>query len=202
MTRDINIIKRGDQTPLFFLKLNSVSVGFEEGNLLFDSVDLTIEYSRLLILKGRVGMGKSTLLKAIAGIVPLISGEILNQDINDEEVSSIYIHPSSEFNFVTGYVKDELILSGLALDSIDKDFLDRSIYDMSGGELKRLSVSMALADNRYKVILLDEPLDMLDDSYSELISNQIIESSRTKAMIIATHDTHFDDVADVIINIG
>jgi len=201
LTRNINIIKRGDQTPLFFLKFNSASIGFEDDNLLFDNLDQTIEYSRLLIIKGRVGRGKSTLLKAIADIIPLVSGEIVNQDINGEDINSIYIHPSAEFNFVTGYVKDELILSGIDIDSIDAEFLDRSIYDMSGGELKRLSVLMALADNRYKIILLDEPLDMLDDIYSDIISKQIIESSKDKAMIIATHDTHFDSAADIIIEI-
>ena len=49
--------------------------------------------------------------------------------------------------------------------------------------------------------LLDEPLDMLDDKYASLISSEIIEMSKTTPFIIATHDTHFDDYADTIIEV-
>ncbi len=251
MKRRINIIKeeRVQQKPLFFLTFNSVTISFSDNEPLFDNLDISIPYRNILVIKGRVGTGKSTLLRSIAGVVDLNSGEIVNTvstvdlgsdcigsritavdlnnsdivenvtgiDLNNDnlvkkgaygvnELDSIYLHSSAEFNFVTGYLKDELILSSILTDKssdISKfsEFLDRSIYDLSGGELKRLSIMIALEMGNDKVILLDEPLDMLDDKYASLISKEIIEMSKTTPFIIATHDTHFDDYADTIIEI-
>ncbi len=267
---------------------------------------MTIPYGNILVIKGRVGTGKSTLLRSIAGVVELSSGDIINSinshinsqssdavdvlngvhsqssdavdvlsdvhsqssdavdvlcgvhsqssdavdvlsgvhsqssdavdssncthlsshancvakdssdtvsntkydhQVNDIKIlDSIYLHSSAEFNFVTGYLKDELILSSVLTDANSdisrfSEFIDRSIYDLSGGELKRLSIMIALEMGRDKVILLDEPLDMLDDEYASMISREIIEMSKTTPFIIATHDTHFDDYADTIIEI-
>ena len=262
MKRRINIIKeeRVHEKPLFFLTFNSVTISFNDNEPLFDNLDMRIPYGNILVIKGRVGTGKSTLLRSIAGVVEL-NGEIVNSasgvhlDVSNEDGSnasstndlssnedgsngsstndlssneggsnasstndlssnedgvkildSIYLHSSAEFNFVTGYLKDELILSSILTDKnsdISKfsEFMDRSIYDLSGGELKRLSIMIALEMGRDKVILLDEPLDMLDDKYATLISKEIIEMSKTTPFIIATHDTHFDDYADTIIEI-
>ena len=263
MNRIVNIIKKERVNPLFFLTFDAVTISFNENEPLFDNLDMTIPYGNILIIKGRVGTGKSTLLRSIAGVVDLNSGKIVNgsncvhlngdkvingtvgsndlsygksdsisHDISDlnsnntannsidvhncndtnafkndiKILDSIYLHSSAEFNFVTGYLKDELILSSVLIDEksdISKfsEFIDRSIYDLSGGELKRLSIMIALEMGRDKVILLDEPLDMLDNKYASLISSEIIEMSKTTPFIIATHDTHFDDYADTIIEV-
>ena len=219
MKRRINIIKEERVNPLFFLTFNAVTISFNDNEPLFDNLDTTIPYGNILVIKGRVGTGKSTLLRSIAGVVDLGCGEIINGRRGSVDLScgnnfneatkildSIYLHSSAEFNFVTGYLKDELILSSILTDKnsdISKfsEFMDRSIYDLSGGELKRLSIMIALEMGHDKVILLDEPLDMLDDEYASLISSEIIEMSKTTPFIIATHDTHFDDYADTIIEI-
>ena len=301
MKRRINIIKEERVNPLFFLTFNAVTISFNDNEPLFDNINMTIPYGNILVIKGRVGTGKSTLLRSIAGVVEL-NGEIVNSarcvhldgcerdknatstvelnseidhsvcgvhldsantvygthgngvhlgdsDVVDNDnvnlnsntgvnlnsntgvnlnsntgtnlnsntginlnstsmkiLDSIYLHSSAEFNFVTGYLKDELILSSILTDKnsdISKfsEFMDRSIYDLSGGELKRLSIMIALEMGRDKVILLDEPLDMLDDKYASIISDEIIEMSKTTPFIIATHDTHFDDYTDTIIEI-
>ena len=109
------------------------------------------------------------------------------------------MHSQAEFNFVTGIIGDELEFAGISKEPF-AEYLKRNVNEMSGGELKVVSVKMAL-EAAQDVVLLDEPLDMLDDEQSAMMAAYIAESAKQKPIIIATHDSHFDAYTDNIIRI-
>lgn len=198
MTNSVNIIERV-KNSLFFLQINDLSFLVDD-KIIFSNLSLNISFSNIVLIKGRVGSGKTTLLKLIAGIYSDYSKNISIKNRNNEELQSIYIHSRPEFNFVTGYIKDEIDFCDLNEKDFEK-YLDKSVYDLSGGELKKLSILMALSDSE-KLIILDEPLDMLDDYQSDIVSKFIIEKSKKSPFIIASHDNHFDNYADVIVELN
>ena len=80
-------------------------------------------------------------------------------------------------------------------------YINKSVYELSGGALKKISLLMALHISKGRIILADEPLDMLDDVEAKKLSETIIEYSKTAPFIIATHDIHFDNFADVLLKL-
>ena len=69
---------------------------------ILENESFNITYNNMVILKGPIGSGKSSILKAVAGIYRLENGEILSTS-NNEKVEAIYIHSQPELNFITGY---------------------------------------------------------------------------------------------------
>ena len=74
---------------------------------ILENESFNITYNNMVILKGPIGSGKSSILKAVAGIYRIENGEILST-CNDDKVEAIYIHSQPELNFITGYIKDML----------------------------------------------------------------------------------------------
>ena len=154
----------------------------------------------MVILKGPIGSGKSSILKAVAGIYRIENGEI-SSTCNNEKVEAVYIHSQPELNFLTGYIKDELQILGIKDYSPFEKYINKSVYELSGGALKKISLLMALHISNGRIILADEPLDMLDDIEADSLSKTIMEYSKTAPFIIATHDIHFDNFADVLLKL-
>ena len=168
---------------------------------ILDNESFNITYNNIVILKGQIGSGKSTILKAVAGLQKLKQGNIYSYNKNNENAGAVYIHSQPELNFLTGYIKDELKILGIKDYTPFEKYLNKSVYELSGGALKKISLLMALHISNGRIILSDEPLDMLDDIEAENLSKVIIEYSKNTPFIIATHDKHFDDYADVLINL-
>ena len=169
--------------------------------VILENESFNITYNNIVILKGQIGSGKSTILKAVAGLQKLKQGNIYSYNKNNEKAEAVYIHSQPELNFLTGYIKDELKILGITDYSPFEKYLNKSVYELSGGALKKISLLMALHISNSRIILSDEPLDMLDDIEAENLSKVIIEYSKNTPFIIATHDKHFDDYADVLINL-
>ena len=169
--------------------------------VILENESFNITYNNIVILKGQIGSGKSTILKAVAGLQKLKQGNIYSYNKNNEKAEAVYIHSQPELNFLTGYIKDELKLLGITDYSPFEKYINKSVYELSGGALKKISLLMALHISNSRIILSDEPLDMLDDIEAENLSKVIIEYSKNTPFIIATHDKHFDDYADVLINL-
>lgn len=196
------------------MTINQLNNKCSDYRLIFDNVSLcagdkvilenesfNITYNNIVILKGQIGSGKSTILKAVAGLQKLKQGNIYSYNKNNENAGAVYIHSQPELNFLTGYIKDELKILGIQDYTPFEKYLNKSVYELSGGALKKISLLMALHISNGRIILSDEPLDMLDDIEAENLSKVIIEYSKNTPFIIATHDKHFDDYADILINL-
>ena len=192
-------------------------------------INLEIETSTCVILKGISGSGKSTLLSLIATMEKPTSGEII---IDDESVTKLPDLHSSNFRakklgfifqsynlFNELSVKDNvsipLIPLGFSQKEIDEKVLkaleianishkkDELVSNLSGGEKQRCAIARAIVNNP-DIILCDEPTANLDfDNSIKFIENLKELKKLNKTIIVATHDPIFDnlDFVDKVINI-
>ncbi|MDE6273127.1 MAG: ABC transporter ATP-binding protein [Muribaculaceae bacterium] len=196
------------------LQLKGFTAGYT-GRTLIDPVDLDFPSSRLTALIGRNGTGKSTLLRAIAGLNEKYSGEILisGKEISaqtSEEKSRLLAFVNTErpriadmtcrdvvgigrapyTDWIGRLTENDDKIVGLALDQVGMSgYADRRLATLSDGECQRVMIARALAQDT-PVVLLDEPTSFLDmPSRYELVAllrNLARESGKT--ILFSTHE--------------
>jgi ABC-type lipoprotein export system ATPase subunit len=164
---------------------------------IFKSLSYNVVFKKLILIKGNTGSGKTTFLKLIAGLLSPDKGSVklLNEQL---EIHPYFVTSNPEFSFITGYIGDEIYLQSLKTNMNVEMFKGRHISEISGGQLKELSIVLAIHSNK-RVLLIDEPFGMLDDYELERMAGLICEKSNTKAMIVVTHETILDGFAENII---
>ena len=190
------------------LHIDSISKTFD-GKVILDNVNLKIGNSELKILRGKNGSGKTTLLKIIASLMSFNSGRIFFNDIENCKKTTLrknifYLGDAPGFyKFLSPLQNIELGLS-LRKSDISKEkiiltlnkfdlgnYINKSVGIFSKGMLQRLKFAYAsLLD--WKVGLLDEPLNGLDDEGVELF-NQCIELwiENKQSVLLVTHNTDY-----------
>ncbi|MDF6042236.1 ATP-binding cassette domain-containing protein [Streptomyces sp. JH14] len=177
------------------IRFEQVSVQYEgAARPTLSGVDLTIPEGELVLLVGPSGVGKSTLLGAVSGLVPHFTGGTLRGRVTVDGrdtrthkpreladlVGTVGQDPLS--HFVTDTVEDELAYGmeslGLAPDVMRRrveetlDLLglaglrDRPIATLSGGQQQRVAIGSVLTPHP-KVLVLDEPTSALDPAAAE-----------------------------------
>lgn len=190
----------------------------------FSDFSLELKKNECLALLGVSGCGKSTILKIIAGLENIQSGEIYAEDKNINNLPAnkrgfillfqdygLFAHlnvfenvafaprlqkiPQNEINSLVNNLLEQVQIS---------DFAQRNIWQLSGGQQQRVALARALAAQP-KILLLDEPFSNLDATLrtqmQELIKN--ILRKNNLACILVTHDENEAKLmADNIVRIG
>lgn len=171
------------------IALDKASVMYGQA-LALSQLSLGVEAGEIIAVVGRNGAGKSTTLKALAGLLPLAGGRRLlaGEDVTRFSVerlsrSGIALVPDSRRIFPNLSVRENLSMGGLAHSpghwTVDKvlaifprlaERIEFGGDQLSGGEQQMLSIARALLGNP-KVLLLDEPTEGL----APLIVNHLIE---------------------------
>lgn len=173
------------------LKLKNLSVGYTKE--LFN-IDLNLEREDKLGIIGDNGIGKSTLIKTITGVIPPIKGKvILGQNVkyayfsqqleNLNKENTIYDEIKNTFNEMTP-LEVRTLLGNFNFKGGD---VFKQIKDLSGGEKVRVSLCKIL-NSKPNLLILDEPTNHLD-----LINKETIESLLTDykgTLIIVSHDRY------------
>jgi ABC-type lipoprotein export system ATPase subunit len=191
-----------------------------------ENVNLRIERGEFIILFGRSGCGKTTLLNIIGLIDNLTSGEYLVEGINAEILSrkgaakyrnalfgyifqSFYLLPdlSAGENIqlpmrYKGMPRDEqkertkILLEQVGMAGRDKEFPNR----MSGGEQQRIAIARALA-NKPPYLLADEPTGNLDTTNRDHIVHLLsqINKEQGSTIVMVTHDRELLKYADRVV---
>tara|TARA_B000000557_G_C20730041_1_gene423898 strand:+ start:329 stop:958 length:630 start_codon:yes stop_codon:yes gene_type:complete len=190
------------------LHIDSISKTFD-GKVILDNVNLKIGNSELKILRGKNGSGKTTFLKIIASLMSFNSGRIFFNDIENCKKTTLrknifYLGDAPGFyKFLSPLQNIELGLSLRKADipkekiilTLNKfelgNYINKSVGIFSKGMLQRLKFAYAsLLD--WKVGLLDEPFNGLDDEGVELF-NQCIELwiENKQSVLLVTHNTDY-----------
>ena len=175
------------------IELRGVGFGYAEQPVLRD-VDLALDEGELVVVSGRTGVGKSTLLGVLTGLVPRFTGGTLSGDVLIDGRSVVhepprerahlvgYVGQDPAAGFVTDTVEEELAYGmeqlGLAPDTMRRrveETLDllgvaalrsRDLRTLSGGEQQRVAIGSVLTMHP-RVLVLDEPTSALDPTAAE-----------------------------------
>ena len=172
------------------LALTNVSAGYNGADVV-RNVSLRVNSNENLSIIGPNGCGKTTLLKAIANILPFsgdikigdrpvrkmkhkeislkiamltqISGVYFSYSVYDTVMMGRYLHIKDKLLGLPSEIDSEIVLRCLeAVDLVEEK--DRAITTLSGGQLQRVFLARTLAQEP-EIILLDEPTNHLDLKY-------------------------------------
>ncbi len=204
-------------TPPMTLVLDHVNAYYGESHILRD-VSFTIEPGEVVCLMGRNGVGKTTTLKTLTGLLPVRSGTIsfVGQDITHAKtdrrakVGLAYVpqgreiipHLSVYQNLQLGYWNRPVISGDVSeTDAFDEVYhlfpkltqiLNRPGGVLSGGEQQQLAIGRAILSSP-KLLLLDEPTEGIQPSIVDQIEDVIIgfKQSRRFAILLVEQGLHF-----------
>lgn len=186
------------------------------GSAVLHGVDLSVDQGEIKALMGRNGMGKTTLLRAVMGLLPPRMGRVLLdgtpiQALPTHEIArrGIGYVPQGREIFADFTVWDNLQLSMLKLPRAERRVPDE-IFDyfpilakrrnqkagsFSGGEQQMLAIARALA-TQPKLLLLDEPSEGIQPSIVEQISDILKKINEDKGLSILIVEQNVDMVMD------
>jgi heme exporter protein A len=191
------------------LTINNLSL-FKDHKKIFSHLGFSISISSALIITGKNGCGKTSLLKILAGISKPTEGEILWGDVNVENFRADF-NGDTQFLGHKNFLKPELtvlenlqfyarladtetvVSSALSFFKL-QEFSGEKVKNLSAGWQKRVMLAKLLACPA-TVWLLDEPSNNLDSDGKKLLHGLI--KTRVKEdglVIIATHDEAFFDL--------
>lgn len=211
------------------LSSKNLVIGYKKKSLksvIAKDLDLELLGGELVCLLGKNGIGKSTLLRTLTGVQPALAGEIrlketLLQEITRQQVArkiavvltekpetgnfSVYElvalsrHPYT--NWMGTLKKEDKKEIELALEQTDLWVLrDRKVDELSDGQLQRVMICRALAQNT-ELIILDEPTAHLDIQHKIETFHLLKKLAREldKCILISTHEIQLAlQIADVI----
>lgn len=200
------------------LAMHNLSVGYQTGKkklMVLQGLDLNLKHGELVCFMGPNGVGKSTVLRTIAGVQKPLSGKITIgktalQDLSvADQATSISLVLTDQINAgsMTGrelvalgrypyirwdvsFKKEDLVIIDQAIaDAGVAAYIDKKVYELSDGQLQKIMIARALCQNT-PIMILDEPTAHLDLNNRVAIINLLKELTRKtgKAILIATHE--------------
>ena len=185
------------------IELKSVNQKYGGTQILWD-LDLNIKKGSRTCIMGRNGVGKTTLLKAIMGLLPIDSGSLI---INDEDMSKAAVEkrpdigigyvPQGRDIFPQLTVEENLKISlnckrqtsktipehVYELFPVLKEMLHRRGGDLSGGQQQQLAIARALVLNP-NILILDEPNEGIQPNIVQLIRDVLLKLNKEQGMTI------------------
>ena len=197
---------------LHCIKLIDLGVNYGE-QVVLENINIHVHCGSLTAVIGRNGAGKSTLVRAILGEIPY-SGEIQFRDKMNDSMGKMKIGyvpqtinidrntPMSVYDLFESFVGKKPILFfskkeyqkvKQALAEFDvADLIDQSVGTLSGGQLQRVLLAMAVHDTP-NLLILDEPVSGIDKNGMELFYEKMkyLKETHDLAIIVVSHDLDY-----------
>ncbi len=164
-----------------------------------DLVNIAFNIKNSLALIGQSGSGKSLTIKALLGMLPQGMQLELEEDFDFKLVSgeSVAFVPQNPFTALSPltkikkqfFAKKERVAALFDAVGLDQALLERFAPELSGGQLQRVVIAMAL-EKHPKLLLLDEPTTALDPKTKQIILELLKKLQKKEAfkMLFVTHD--------------
>ena len=207
------------------IRLKDVDFKYDDKNVVFNKINLTINKGDKIVVTGSSGTGKTTLIDLITGLLKPTGGSLIVDDVDltssnrkicNKDISyldqNIFISNDTIANNVAlGREKNkEKIMSAIKLSNFlssmdDKSFFESEIGEdgskLSGGQRQRIAIARALYANA-KLCVFDEPTSSLDDDTSLTLVKNFFLKDTNKTIIVIDHRGHFENYANKVINIS
>ncbi|RBP58761.1 putative ABC transport system ATP-binding protein [Alkalibaculum bacchi] len=204
------------------IELANVSKAFE-GQIVLNDFSVKIETNEFVTIVGKSGSGKSTLLHIMSMIDKPNSGTVRFLDWTNPKGKDLLELRRCHFGYVfqnyvlmnNKTVKENLLLSTKYTSSKDpaalvdylekvqlsKEYLNKKVYQLSGGEQQRLAIARILL-KPCTTIFADEPTGNLDNYNKNIILSLFKElKAEGKTIICATHDREIANQSDRTISL-
>ncbi len=207
------------------IEFKNVEFSYKESKYkILNNLNVRIKKGEKVAILGKIGTGKSTLLKLIMNLYEPTNGSILVDEVDVRQIdpidlrSSIGVVPQEPFLFMgtikdnitigEQYVSDEELISVSKIAGLD-EFLGRheAGFDLmvgergdglSGGERQSVTLARALISNP-NILMLDEPTNSMDSQTEKAFIGKLKNIIEDKTVIIVTHKTSILELVDRVI---
>ncbi len=187
-----------------------------------NNLSLSIEKGEFIGIMGHTGSGKSTLVQMLNGLIKPTSGQVLldGEDIwaNPKDIRKIRFKVGMVFQYPEYQLFEETVAKDIAFGpttmgksgaelekavndaarftGLKDELLEKSPFDLSGGEKRRAAIAGVIAMNP-EVLVLDEPTAGLDPMGRDVLLSQIVQyhKERKNTVILVSHS--MEDIARV-----
>ncbi|WP_237233081.1 ABC transporter ATP-binding protein [Rothia nasisuis] len=206
------------------LTLSELRYSFPQRTL-WENLSIKAESGHFIAIRGHSGSGKTTLLQCIGSLERPSAGTIDFNGINPSTLkgkakrdflrNTVSLAFQNSGLVASWSVRKNLDLAGYKVNqdqpraeatfnrfNLDYSFLDKPVYQLSGGEQQRVSL-IRLALRNTPLVLLDEPTAALDDDNAQRVLNFIQDHCNQGGIaVVATHDARLLGYAHDSINLG
>lgn len=208
------------------LKLENVGYRYKDAakdEYVFKNINYEFEQGKIYAIKGKSGSGKTTLLSLLTGLEKCSDGKIIydGKELNKMNLNSyrntdigivfqsynLLPHLTAVQNIILSMDvskakvknKKEKAIELMESVGLKKEYANRKILKLSGGEQQRIAIARSLSYNP-KIIIADEPTGNLDkDTENEILKIfKRLAEEENKCIIIVTHSKNICDNADIV----
>lgn len=185
------------------IKLENLTVRYQ-GKAVLDSLSAELPEGKVIAITGASGIGKTTLLQVLAGLLRPSEGRVL---ASERRIAYIFQEPRlfpwmTALENVRTVCNDEARARALLERLLpSSDAADKYPSQLSGGMKQRVSIARALSYEP-ELLLLDEPFKGLDPETRKETAALVFEQMKGKTVIMVTHDREDLAYCDVIFSMA
>lgn len=196
------------------IRITDVSYSYDERKI-FSRANFIFDSTKIVVIHGKNGSGKTTLLRLISGMLECDDGIITIDDNNPLLLSKenypqklFYLSQDDPTFDFTANELFEMVLPNKIAEAViiakrfgmnDQLIFESKINELSGGERKKVFLSLGFAINPI-IMILDEPTNSLDE-LGRMVLKDMLEVRASGALIV-THDDFIDKIAHSIVEVN